>query len=95
MFSFVFGNSRWLWGRFCSNRRLETVLRCHIMAFKATGGDPAEVLHDRMRTAVDAEVEDRMSAAGFEITAEANEMQHWAPDLLKGMRELWMPAPGM
>ena len=58
LFSFVLGNSRWLWGRFCSNQRLETVLRCHIMAFEAAGGAPQEVLHDRMKTAVQAEAED-------------------------------------
>ena len=58
LFSFVLGNSRWLWGRFCSNQRLETVLRCHIMAFEAAGGAPQEVLYDRMKTAVQAEAED-------------------------------------
>lgn len=52
LFCFVLGNSRWLWGRFCSDQRLETVLRCHLLAFEACGGSPAEVLYDRMKTAV-------------------------------------------
>ena len=52
LFSFVLGNSRWLWGRFCPNQKLETVLRCHIQAFEASGGVPREMLYDRMKTAV-------------------------------------------
>ncbi len=36
-FSFVLGCSRWLWGRFCADRKLETVLRCHSSAFDACG----------------------------------------------------------
>ena len=52
LFSFVLGNSRWLWGRFCSNQKLETVLRCHVAAFEACGGATREVLYDRMKTAV-------------------------------------------
>ena len=52
LFSLVLDNSRWLWGRFCTNQKLETVLRCHVMAFEACGGAPAEVLYDRMKTAV-------------------------------------------
>ena len=58
LFSFVPGSSRWLWGRFCANRRLETVLRCHIMASGAAGGAPEEVLYDRMKTAVVSEAGD-------------------------------------
>ena len=54
----MLGNSRWLWGRFCSNQKQETVLRCHIMAFEAAGGAPQEVLYDRMKTAVQSEAED-------------------------------------
>ena len=30
LFSMVLGHSRWLWGRFCPNQTLETVMRCHI-----------------------------------------------------------------
>ncbi len=52
LFAFVLGNSRWLWGRFCADQRLDTVLRCHVMAFEACGGAPAEILYDRMKTAV-------------------------------------------
>jgi transposase len=58
LFSFVLGNSRWLWGRFCPNQKLETVMRCHILAFGACGGAPREVLYDRMKTAVLGEDED-------------------------------------
>lgn len=52
LFSFVLGHSRWLWGRFCANQKLETVLRCHVAAFAACGGATGEVLYDRMKTAV-------------------------------------------
>ena len=58
LFSLVLGNSRWLWGRFCTNQKLETVLHCHILAFAACGGAPSEVLYDRMKTAVLGEQED-------------------------------------
>jgi Mu transposase, C-terminal domain len=44
--------SGWLWGRFCSNQNLQTVLRSHIAAFDSMGGVPSEVLYDRMKTAV-------------------------------------------
>lgn len=52
LFSMVLGHSRWLWGRFCAGQDLQTVLRCHIAAFDAMDGTPAEVLYDRMKTAV-------------------------------------------
>lgn len=52
LFSMVLGHSRWLWGRFCPNQTLETVLRCHIGAFTAMGGACGEILYDRMKTAV-------------------------------------------
>ena len=58
LFSLVLGHSRWLWGRFGPNQKLDTVLRCHIAAFEACGGAPAEVLYDRMKTAVLGEQED-------------------------------------
>ena len=45
LFSFVLANIRWLWGRSCSDQRLGTVLRCHVMAFEASGGAPDEVLY--------------------------------------------------
>ncbi|AMY72171.1 transposase (plasmid) [Frigidibacter mobilis] len=52
LFSMVLGHSRWLWGRFCPNQTLETVMRCHISAFGATGGACTEILYDRMKAAV-------------------------------------------
>jgi transposase len=52
LFSMVLGHSRWLWGRFCPNQTLETVMRCHISAFDAMGGTCTEILYDRMKTAV-------------------------------------------
>jgi hypothetical protein len=52
LFSMVLGHSRWLWGRFCPNQTLETVMSCHIAAFGAMGGACSEILYDRMKTAV-------------------------------------------
>ena len=52
LFSMVLGHSRWLWGRFCPNQTLETVMRCHMAAFDAMGGACTEILYDRMKTAV-------------------------------------------
>ncbi|QUS59016.1 IS21 family transposase [Pseudovibrio brasiliensis] len=52
LFSYVLGNSRFLWGRYCVNQQLDTVLRCHIAAFEACGGACSTVLYDRMKTAV-------------------------------------------
>jgi transposase len=52
LFTMVLGHSRWLWGRFCTGQDLQTVLRCHIDAFAAMQGAPAELLYDRMKTAV-------------------------------------------
>jgi transposase len=52
LFSMVLGHSRWLWGRFCPNQGLETVMRCHIAAFEAMAGCCSEILYDRMKTAV-------------------------------------------
>ena len=52
LFSLVLAHSRWMWGRFCTAQDLQTVLRCHIAAFEAMGGVPAEILYDRMKTAV-------------------------------------------
>jgi hypothetical protein len=55
LFSMVLGHSRWLWGRFCPNQTVETVIRCHIAAFNAMDGACAQVLCDRMKTAVISE----------------------------------------
>ena len=52
LFTMVLGYSRLLWGRFCPNQTLATVLRCHIDAFTDLGGVPEEILYDRMKTAV-------------------------------------------
>ena len=52
LFSLVLGSSRWLWARFVLHQDLQTVLRCHIAAFADLGGVPAEILYDRMKTAV-------------------------------------------
>ncbi len=42
LFSFVLGCSRWLWGRFCADQKLETVPGCHVSAFDACGGATKE-----------------------------------------------------
>ncbi len=52
LFTMVLGYSRFLWGRFCPNQKLPSVLRCHIEAFAELGGVPQEILYDRMKTAV-------------------------------------------
>ena len=52
LFSLVLGSSRWRWARFVLHQDLQTVLRCHIAAFADLGGVPAEILYDRMKTAV-------------------------------------------
>jgi transposase len=59
LFSMVLGHSRMMWGRFVAHQDLQTVLRCHIAAFEAFGGAPAEILYDRMKTAVLGEVDDQ------------------------------------
>ena len=59
LFSMVLGHSRMLWGCFVTHQDLQTVLRCHIAAFEALGGAPAEILYDRMKTAVLGEAEDQ------------------------------------
>ena len=52
LFSMVLGHSRHLWGRFCEDQQLHTVLRLHIEAFESLGGVPRHLLYDRMKTAV-------------------------------------------
>ena len=52
LFTMVLGFSRHLWGRFCPNQKLASVLRCHIDAFADFGGVPQEILYDRMKTVV-------------------------------------------
>ena len=52
LFAMVLGHSRYLWGQFCENQKLQTVLAMHIGAFEAFEGAPKQVLYDRMKTAV-------------------------------------------
>lgn len=52
LFSLVLGFSRLIWGRFVLHQDMQTVLRCHMAAFAATGGVPGEILYDRMKTIV-------------------------------------------
>ena len=52
LFTMVLGHSRYLWGRFCDNQALQTVIWMHIRAFEGFGGVPKEILYDRMKTAV-------------------------------------------
>jgi transposase len=59
LFALVLGHSRMMWARFVARQDLQTVLRCHRAAFEALGGVPAEILYDRMKTAVRGEVDDR------------------------------------
>lgn len=66
LFSMVLGHSRLIWARFVAHQDLQTVLRCHIAAFEALGGVPAEILYDRMRTAVSGE--DASGAVSFNTT---------------------------
>ena len=58
LFSMVLGHSRWLWGRFCDDQKLDTVLRMHVLAFESLGGVPRHMLYDRMKTAVVDEDDD-------------------------------------
>src|SRR3954453_12541596 len=52
LFSMVLGHSRLIWARFVLHQDLQTVLRCHMAALADLGGVPAEILYDRMKTAV-------------------------------------------
>ena len=58
LFSMVLGHSRMIWATFVMHQDLQAVLRCHVAAFEALGGVPAEILYDRMRTAVTGEGEE-------------------------------------
>jgi transposase len=55
LFSLVLGHSRHIFARFVMHQDLQTLLRCHMLAFAATGGVPIEILYDRMKTAVTGE----------------------------------------
>lgn len=58
LFSLVLGHSRYLWARYVLHQDLVSVLRCHMAAFEHLGGVPAEILYDRMKTAVLDEVQE-------------------------------------
>jgi len=55
LFSLVLGHSRHIFARFVLHQDLQTLLRCHMLAFAALGGVPIEILYDRMKTAVTGE----------------------------------------
>ena len=55
LFSLVLGYSRFLFARYVLHQDLQTLLRCHALAFEAIGGVPIEILYDRMKTAVTGE----------------------------------------
>ncbi len=55
LFSLVLGHSRYIFARFVMHQDLQTLLRCHMLAFAAIGGVPTETLYDRMKTAVTGE----------------------------------------
>ena len=55
LFSMVLGHSRHIFARFVMHQDLQTLLRCHMLAFSAIGGVPIEILYDRMKTAVTGE----------------------------------------
>lgn len=55
LFSLVLGHSRYIFARFVMHQDLQTLLRCHMLAFAAIGGVPLEILYDRMKTAVTGE----------------------------------------
>ena len=55
LFSLVLGCSRFLFARYVLHQDLQTLLRCHALAFEAIGGVPIEILYDRMKTAVTGE----------------------------------------
>lgn len=49
LFSLVLGHSRYIFAQFVMHQDLQTLLRCHMLAFTAIGGVPLEILYDRMR----------------------------------------------
>ena len=51
----MLGYSRHIFTRFVMHQDLQTLLRCHLLAFNAIGGVPIEILYDRMKTAVTGE----------------------------------------
>jgi transposase len=63
-FALVLGHSRYLWARYVVHQDLVSVLRCHLAAFEHLGGVPAEILYDRMKTAVLGEGQDEPQHIG-------------------------------
>ena len=57
LFSLVLGHSRYLFGRFVWRQTLDVMVACHEAAFTELGGVPAQLLYDRMKTAVLGESE--------------------------------------
>jgi transposase len=55
LFSLVLGHSRSIFARFVLPQDLQTLLRCHMLAFDSIGGMPLAILDDRMKTAVTGE----------------------------------------
>ena len=52
LFTMVLGHSRYLYGQFCTNQKMHTVIEQHVRAFQAFSGVPHQILYDRMKTAV-------------------------------------------
>ena len=57
LFSLVLGHSRYLFGRFVWRQTLDVLVAAHEAAFAELGGVPAQLLYDRMKTAVLGESE--------------------------------------
>ena len=74
LFAMALGHSRYLWGRFCENQKLQTVLAMHIAGFEAFAGAPRQVLYDRMKTAVTGE--DRDGRVIYNLTLQSL-LQHY------------------
>ena len=74
LFAMVLGHSRYLWGRFCENQKLATVLAMHMASFEAFSGAPRQVLYDRMKTAVTGE--DRDGRVIYNLTLQSL-LQHY------------------
>ncbi len=74
LFAMALGHSRYLWGRFCENQKLQTVLAMHMAGFEAFAGAPRQVLYDRMKTAVTGE--DRDGRVIYNLTLQSL-LQHY------------------
>ena len=72
LFTIVLGHSRWLWGRFCAAQDLQTVLRCHIDAFRHGRGAVRTCSDGRMKTAVIGESEEGVVTCNTSLVALLN-----------------------